>query len=123
MDKLIAPSDPNGTIREERRRTQRVQSYHPVRFSLVDSRHVVETLAKDLSINGVRCLSPTLFLPTTELSLEIMLCADHRPIQVHGKVVWFRTIHQSDQFDIGIEFTTVLEKDKLLLSAYIKNCE
>ena len=119
IDKPISPCYPTGIMGEERRRTQRVRSYHPVRFSLMHSRHTVETLAKDLSTSGLRCLSPTLFLPETELHLEIVLCADHGPIQANGKVVWFRTIQQSEQFDIGIEFTDLNQKDKIRLSAYI----
>ena len=107
--------------REERRSVQRFRSYHPVRFSLSHSKHVVETLAKDLSIKGLRCLGPTLFLPTTELHFEILLCSDHGSIQADGRVIWFKTIQESEQFDLGIEFTTLKDKDKIRLSAYIYN--
>lgn len=121
IDNPISPCYATDTMREERRSAKRFRAFHPVRFSLMHSRHVIETLAKDLSIRGLRCLSPTLLLPATQLHLEILLCSSHGPIQANGRVVWFKTIEESEQFDLGIEFTTIKDKDKIRLSAYIEN--
>ena len=120
IDKDTSSCYPTLTMSEERRRISRFRVYHPVRFSLSHSQRVVETLTKDLSTRGLCCLSPTLFPPSTELRLELLLPENQWPIHAHGRVVWFRTIPHSEQFDLGIEFTTLQDQDKIRLSAYLK---
>ena len=104
---------------EERRANPRVRAYRPVRLTQRADGRVVETLAKDLSLAGMRFLSTTLFPVSTELNLELILSNGESPMNLHAKTAWFNTIPQSEQFDIGVMFMDIPEQDKRRLSAYI----
>ncbi len=105
---------------EERRITPRVRAYRPVRLQKPGSPHVVETLSKDLALGGLRCLSPALFPVSTEVSVELVLSSGDEPLSARGKTVWFQTIPQSEQFDLGIAFTDLQPRIKRRLSAYLE---
>ncbi len=104
---------------EERRSTPRFRAYRPVRLHGSSSPQVVETLTKDLAIGGLRFLSPTLFPVSTELSLELVLSTGDEPLTTRGRTLWFHTIPQSEQFDIGISFLDMTPQSKRRLSAYL----
>lgn len=104
---------------EERRSTPRFRAYHPVRLHGPSTPQVVETLTKDLSLSGLRCLSPTLFPVSTEIGLEVVLSTGDEPLTVRGRTVWFQTISQSEQFDLGISFLDFPPQNKRRLSAYL----
>lgn len=104
---------------EERRANPRVRTYRPVRLTQQADGRVVETLAKDLSLGGVRFLSTTLFPVSTELNLELILSNGESPMNLQAKTAWFNTIPQSEQFHVGVMFLSISEQDKRRLSAYI----
>lgn len=105
---------------EERRITPRVRAYRPVRLQKPGSPQVVETLSKDLALGGLRCLSPALFPVSTEVTVELVLSSGDEPLSARGKTVWFQTIPQSEQFDLGIAFTDLQPRTKRRLSAYLE---
>jgi len=94
-------------MRNERRKTPRVRAYRPIRLQPASASQVVETLTKDLASGGVRCISPTVFPVATELSVELHLVGGQEPITLRGEAVWFQTIPNSEQFEVGIAFRTV----------------
>ena len=104
---------------EERRSAPRFRAYRPVRLHGSSNPQVVETLTKELALGGVRCLSPTLFPVSTEVSLELVLSTGDEPLTVRGRTVWFQTIAQSEQFDLGISFLDLSPQNKRRLSAYL----
>ena len=105
----------------ERRAATRIRAYRPVRLQQSGNSRIIETLTKDLSEGGVCCLSPISFPVSSELNLELMLSTGQAPLAVRGRAAWFRTIPHSEQFDIGIVFTSVPSEDKRRLSAYLSN--
>lgn len=106
-------------IETERRRAPRVRAYRPVRLRKPSLPPVVETLTKDLSLDGMRCLSPTWFPVSSDLNVELILSNGEEPISVTGRAVWFRVIPHSDQFEMGFSFQHVPPHTKRRLSGYI----
>jgi len=104
---------------EERRHAPRLHAYHPIRLQRPGVGRVIETLTKDLSLGGFRCLSPVAFPVSTELNIEVVLSSDGAPLNARGRMVWFRTIPESEQFDFGIGFIDLTPQHKRQLSAYI----
>ncbi len=104
---------------EERRQAPRFQQYSPVRLHRAGTPQIIETLTKDLGVGGVRCLSPTVVPVSTELTLELMLSSGEGPLSVRGRAVWFRTIPDSEQFDIGISFIELSQQNQRRLSGYL----
>ena len=98
----------------------RVRAYHPVRLSLVNAPGVVETLTKDLAVGGLRSLSPAALPAASAVRIELILSTEREPVRVRGRVAWFRTIPESDQFDVGIAFDDLSDADKRRLSAYVE---
>ncbi len=80
---------------------------------------MVETLTKDLSLTGMRCLSSTICPVSSDVSLELILGNGQEPLALRGRTVWFQTIPEGDQFDIGIAFFDVSPHNKRRLSMYI----
>ena len=106
---------------QERRQSSRVRAYRPIRLHKPSTPEVVETLTKDLALGGVRCISATLFPVSTEFNLELMLSSGDEPLVVRGRTVWFRTIPQSEQFDVGIAFFDLSSQNKRRLSGYLEH--
>ena len=104
---------------EERRSAPRIRAYRPVRLQRPNAPQVIETLTKDLSIGGLRCVSPTLLPVSTELNLELVLSTGDEPLTVRGRTVWFQILPQSEQFDLGISFLDLPPRTERRLSAYL----
>jgi hypothetical protein len=104
---------------EERRTTTRIRTYRPLRIQRFQTPGVVETLTKDLAAGGLRCLSSTLVPISTEVEIELALSRGEEPILAKGRAVWFQTIPESEQFDIGIKFLDLEPQSQRRLSAYL----
>ena len=105
---------------EERRSAPRIRAYRPVRLHNPSTPQVIETLTKDLSIGGLRCVSPTLLPVSTELNLELVLSTGDEPLTMRGRMAWFQVLPQSEQFDLGISFLDLAPRTKRRLSAYLE---
>ena len=108
-----------GKLGEERRSAPRARAYLPVRLQKPSSPQVVETLTKDLAAGGMRCLSPSLVPVSSDVNIELMLSGGEEPLVVRGTAIWFRTLPQSEQFDLGIAFKGLDPRNKRRLSAYL----
>ncbi len=104
---------------DERRQHQRIRAYRPVRLYKPASAQVVETLTKDLSVEGLRCLSATVVPVSTEFTVEVVCEPGEEPITARGRAVWFRNIPDSEQFDIGVTFLDLTPQTKRRLSVYL----
>lgn len=104
---------------EERRRSPRHRAYLPVRVRQQGGPQVIETLTRDLSEGGLRCLSQLITPVGSELSLELMLSTGSEPLTLHGRSAWFRTLPDSEQFDLGIAFIDLSPQDQRRLATYL----
>ena len=110
-------------MENERRRFPRNACRLPVRLYPKYEPRVIETLTKDLSLGGLRCLSyqdRPLGMP---LSVELILEPGERPVTIRGHVAWSHKLQQSDQFDLGVSFHVFPETDRKLLSTYLDRIE
>ena len=108
---------------DERRAHPRLRVYYPVRLYPAHSMRVVETLTKDLAVGGFRSLSATVLPVASELRVELVLPQGREPIMAKGRAVWFRSIPESEQFDVGIVFSGLSETDKRRLSVCLQDSQ
>ena len=106
---------------DERRSSQRFRAYLPVRLHRAHTPHIVETLTKDISLGGIRCISEAIFPVATEVSLEIVLSTGSELLDLRGRTAWFRIVPHSEQFDVGIEFSDITPQNQRRLSAYLEH--
>lgn len=108
-------------VTQERRSAGRVRAFQPVRLTRLGHQHVIESLTKDLSPNGAKCLSTTLFPLASELTLELGLGPGQGLVNVRGRVIWFQVRPESEQFDLGVQFLGMSPEDKRRLSTYLEH--
>ena len=104
----------------ERRTSVRIRTYVPIRLQLHEAPRIIETLTKDLSADGVRCITSDAIPVATPLRVEITLARGLQPVEVSGRTAWFGMIPHSDQFDLGIAFTEITPETKRRLSTYLE---
>ena len=108
---------------QERRRFPRNTCRLPVRLYPKQEPRVIESLTKDLSVGGLRCVSRQHKASGMPLSVELMLEPGERPLTVRGHVAWSRQIPDSEQFDLGVSFHAFPESDRKRLSTYFEHLE
>ena len=108
-----------GMMATERRASPRVSAYLPVRLHPNHQLKVIETLTKNIGQGGTRCVSPTVFPVSAEMTLEFSLSQGQEPIVLRARTAWFRLIPESEQYDLGITFVDLPPKTKIRLSTYI----
>ncbi len=106
---------------DERRRALRLKAYRPIRLQPASTPHVVETLTKDLAAGGVRCVSPTVFPVSTELSVELHVANGQEPFTLRREAVWFQSIPGSEQFEVGIAFKDIPPRTLRRLSVCLED--
>ena len=106
---------------QERRAHSRVRAYRPVRIHQPGNSRIIETLAKDLSEGGFCCLSPVALPISSDITVEIILSSGQEPLAFQAKTAWFRTIPESEQFDLGISFSEVSPSTRRRLSGYLEH--
>ena len=104
-------------MQTERRGSPRIRTYQPVRLQPIHSQRSMDTLTKDVSRYGLRCLSEQIFPVSTEISIELTT-ADGL-LAVRGKSAWFQMIPHSDQVEVGIAFTDLSPNTIRRLSVYL----
>lgn len=105
----------------ERRAKSRIRAYRPVRLVQPGNSRIIETLTKDVSEGGLCCLSPVALPISSDIAVELSLSTGQEPLNIRGKTTWFRTIPESEQFDLGISFAEVSQADQRRLSAYLSH--
>jgi c-di-GMP-binding flagellar brake protein YcgR len=107
----------------EKRKHVRVSGNFIVSYRVLeeaDSRDISQT--KNLSLGGMLLTTNRRFAPETQLSLEIRLPTDPNPIKLIGRVVESREIVKNLIYDARIEFLTVDEKHKKVISETVTRC-
>ena len=106
--------------RSERRKSQRITTYLPVRLRLQGSGRYLETLAKDVSMGGIRCMvegRPTVNDPVV---MEVPLYKEVLPIQTQAHVAWVQSVATSRQSMVGVSFDELSPVDRLALAEYLE---
>ncbi len=103
----------------ERRKAQRMTTYLPVRLRVESSGRYLETLAKDVSLSGMRCVLRDAPSVGEELALEVPLSIATMPVHASARVAWVRQLPETDQALVGLQFHDLLPADTLLLSTYL----
>lgn len=106
-------------MEQDRRKFPRLQCRLPVRLYPKQEPRVIETLTKDLSLGGLRCVSRHERAAGMPLSVELLLESGERPMNIRGHVTWSRPIQDSEQFDIGVAFSAFPDMSKKRLSTYL----
>lgn len=102
---------------QERRQSPRIRAYRPVRVRSSGISQPIESLTKDFSQGGAKILSAILIPVGTELQIELVLVSGQEPIAARGRATWFRTLPDSEQFEIGVSFAELPEHEQRRLSA------
>lgn len=104
---------------QDRRKHPRIRAYLPVSLQPRDNPKTMQTLTKDLSVEGLRCLSPEAIPVATEFRVQLTLGAGYEPVTLQGRTQWLRSIPYGDQFEIGLSFPEVSPEITKRLSAYL----
>lgn len=105
---------------EDRRKSQRITTYLPVRLRLERSGRYLETLAKDVSMGGVRCLVQALPEIDESVMIEVPLYKEVLPIQVQARVAWVRPVTEA-QCMVGVSFDRLTPPDSQALATYLES--
>jgi hypothetical protein len=103
----------------EQRHGQRVRAYLPVSLQPRDNPRALQTLTKDVSVEGLRCLSPMPVPVSTELRVQLTLGVGNEPLLLRGRTQWFRSLPYSEQFELGLTFLEVSPETVRRLSTYL----
>ena len=106
--------------RLERRKSQRITTYLPVRLRLQGSGRYLETLAKDVGMGGIRCVvegRPTVNDP---VMMELPLYKEVLPIQTQAHVAWVQLVATNRQSMVGVSFDEMSSVDRLALAEYLE---
>lgn len=109
-----------GMTTPERRRAPRLGCVLPVQVYAQDDPKIIETLTKDLSSGGLRCLSPSPKGVASRVSLELTLGRGQRPLSLRARIVWFERLDEGHQFYLGLAFENLPEEQTRRLSGYIE---
>ncbi len=105
----------------ERRRWTRLRSHLPVRFQDLRTQRFVETLSKDLSAGGVRCLTHEFLPASRELIVEISLYRATPPVKARARVAWIQQVPHADQYCVGLEFLQIPKALQDEIQTYIES--
>ena len=103
-----------------RRQSSRLTCVLPIRLYLQDELQVIETLAKDIGIGGIRVLAESPVPLSTPVSLELVLRPGETPVHLEATVVWCEPIGHAKSRHLGIAFSHVSVKNSERLSGYLE---
>jgi c-di-GMP-binding flagellar brake protein YcgR len=106
----------------ERRISQRVKAVLPAQVRSRDAARVSETLTKDLSADGVRCVLPGAPLVGEHVAMGVSLYRD-QAVRVDATVVWVESVDEVGQAIVGMRFNDISTANRQLLSEYVQQGE
>jgi len=107
-------------MHDEQRRHPRVLCVLPVRIIVRGRYQLLETLTKNISLGGLKCLTPAEKPVGTPVSIEIGLGMRQEPLFSQGRIMWMERVPYSEQFYIGVEFDQLSPRNSTLLSVYLE---
>ncbi len=106
--------------RSERRKSQRIITYLPVRLRLQGSGRYLETLTKDVSMGGIRCMVEGQPAVNEPVVMEVPLYKEVLPIQTQARVAWVQSASSKQQSMVGVSFDDLSPADRLALEEYLE---
>jgi c-di-GMP-binding flagellar brake protein YcgR len=106
---------------QERRRFLRIPESLPVTYELLLNAKTEQCHTKDISQEGIRFLIDT-FIPKFSL-LKIKFNLDKLSFSFDAlvRVVWIKSLPQSDKYEVGVEFISIPKEAAEHLINYIKS--
>ena len=98
----------------ERRKFVRIDC--PCRVIFHNPERVVDTRVRNISAGGVRVVLGEEVKEHDAVGLEVYLTPEG--VKCEGRVVW--VIAQKGEFDCGIEFYEIADKDRLFIDEFVK---
>lgn len=107
---------------DEKRKTPRFRMSVPVEYKKLRGtpEALKGSLAKDLSVGGVRFITDEFMAFTARLVLDIMLPLPERPVSAVSKIAWIKKLPIGDKYEIGNQFLEMSKDDKNRLSNYLE---
>jgi len=107
---------------QERRNVPRIRTYLPVRIQTPGNSSAIETLTRDISYRGLRCLAPAPIPTHTAVKVDITLSIRRTVVTLQGQTQWLRELPHSDQFEVGIAFVSETpEEYRTALTTYFSD--
>jgi len=105
---------------QERRRFPRISSHLPVQLFPRQSSKIIQTLTNDVSVNGLRCVSPVPLPTTSPCLVELLLGTGQEPVYLEASVIWSKPIPNSEQYHLGFSFDATMDVYTSRLSTYLE---
>jgi c-di-GMP-binding flagellar brake protein YcgR len=104
----------------ERRQAKRLRVNLPVAFRhLGDEKQFAETVAKDISLTGLRMNTQSFMQPQTNLLVKLRFPEVNKVIEAIGSVSWSHRVSFSDHYQSGLSFSEINPIFKKWLEEYI----
>lgn len=115
----------NMTTGKERRRFARLDLALTVSYMVMDGsaqidHDPVQGLTADISVGGIRLMTPAPLPLGTNLELNIFLGEDENPVKTSGLVVWQQKLSPTS-YETGVEITRVEDSDRKRFMSFIFN--
>ena len=107
----------------ERRKYPRLNFHIPIRYRKIgaNAQEFKGSLIKDISEGGAK-MTVYEFLPLNlRLAMEIPLVSGTRPVQGTCRVAWVNKTAFNEQYDVGLEFINLDQKDTGQIAKFIFN--
>lgn len=106
---------------KERRRYPRLKVSMPVGYKKLRQTPEFKkgSLAKDVSLGGIRFITDEFLALTARLVLNIDLPLPSRPISAVTRVAWIKKLPLADRYEIGNQFLEISKEDREILSEYL----
>lgn len=94
--------------------------YLPLRLRVERSGRYVETLVKDISMGGLRCLISDYPAVNESVSLELPLYKEVMPLRVNATVAWVHPAGSEHQYLVGLNFRELPPAARHALTDYLE---
>jgi c-di-GMP-binding flagellar brake protein YcgR len=107
--------------KREKRKDSRVNEEDKVVIEVLsnsnhsDEVRIFSALTRDISPGGMRIMANRELTPGTQVRLEVALPRSRKLIRGRGKISWTRSVYEEKLFEMGVEFTQIPLKDKMIL--------
>ncbi|MGE5280615.1 MAG: PilZ domain-containing protein [Deltaproteobacteria bacterium] len=104
----------------ERRKSRRLRVNLPVAYQRFgQEKEFGETVAKDISITGMRINAACFIAPGTDLLVKLRFPEVNRIVEAVARIAWSQRISFSDQYQAGLRFTQISSVFRRWLEEYI----
>ena len=103
----------------DRRQFPRIATYLPVRVRLPRTGRYLQTLTKDVSVGGMRCMVEGQPAINDMVMMELPLYKEVMPLHTRASVAWVRPI-TAGQSVVGVRFGELTAAERAALTAYLE---